>query len=94
MRRDIDCYRALRITHLLFYGGFALALLPLLIVRAWNAFTPPLVVLAVLGGIALVLGLLCCGMYVRCPFCGASLMLGGRIPRELPRHCPSCGREL
>ena len=31
---------------------------------------------------------------VRCPHCGASLMLRGRLPLSLPPHCPGCGKKL
>ncbi len=31
---------------------------------------------------------------LRCPYCGASLMIGGRMPSSLPHFCPDCGKTL
>ena len=31
---------------------------------------------------------------LRCPYCGASLMAGGRVPTDLPHFCPDCGKNL
>ena len=31
---------------------------------------------------------------LRCPYCGASLMAGGRMPSSLPHFCPDCGKTL
>lgn len=52
------------------------------------------IVLAVLGVAAMVSGIVLAYARLRCPHCGASLMLGGRIPSSLPNFCPDCGKPL
>lgn len=89
----MDCRKGLKATKILFYSG--LGLLPLGIAAGAMAESEAVMgVLGVLGVIGIVAGLVICITYVRCPFCGESLMLGGRIPGELPRHCPGCGKAL
>ena len=31
---------------------------------------------------------------LRCPYCGKSLMAGGRLPGSVPHFCPGCGKSL
>lgn len=33
-------------------------------------------------------------VYLRCPYCGASLCQGLRLPTRLPLYCPQCGKPL
>ena len=33
-------------------------------------------------------------VYLRCPYCGASLCHGLRLPTRLPLYCPQCGKPL
>ena len=84
--------KALRLTKLLFYGGLGLAVIVYFACQStlWQEreFPALLVALAVLGLLGVAFGKL------RCPHCGASLMAGWRIPGQLPRFCPSCGKPV
>jgi len=53
-----------------------------------------IVVLCILAIILVIAGLVLAYGYLRCPYCGASLCLNGRIPTRLPRYCPQCGKPL
>lgn len=93
MKWTKDCHQALRVTHILFYGGFVLMLLGAC-AAAEAASDALLAGFAITGIIGVVAGLVWGCLYVRCPGCGASLMLGGRVPNHLPKHCPECGRTV
>lgn len=80
---------ALGITKLCFGGGFVLIILSLATGSAWIVY-----VLGIPGCIGLFGGLIFGYCKVRCPYCGKSLMLGGRMPSRLPDYCPSCGTAL
>lgn len=92
----MNCHKALKIIHGLSYGGLGLLLL------AWaasslsrgNTVPVPAIVLCILGIVGLVSGIVLAYTRLRCPHCGASLMLGGRIPSSLPNFCPDCGKPL
>ena len=92
----MSCHKALKIVNGLFYGGLGLLLL------AWvasslsrgNTVPVPAIVLCILGIVGLVSGIVLAYARLRCPYCGASLMLGGRIPSSLPNFCPACGKRL
>ena len=77
--------KALRLTNLLFYGGLGLAVI---VYFACQRVLAVLGLLGVLAGLGVAFGKL------RCPHCGASLMAGWRIPGQLPRFCPSCGKPV
>lgn len=95
-KKSMSAHQALSITKSLFYGGFVMMLVEMTIVTAVQIASSPLFyvlfgasILCLLGG--WLFGLL----FVRCPYCGKSLMAGGhRIPRCLPNYCPSCGEAL
>lgn len=53
-----------------------------------------IVALCILAIILLIAGLALGHGYLRCPHCGASLCLNGRVPTRLPRYCPQCGKPL
>ena len=53
-----------------------------------------LALLLVAGAALTAVGLGLAFSRLRCPHCGESLMLGGRLPTRLPKHCPGCGKEL
>ena len=74
------------------FGGLLSLALGCGIKYRWNATLG--FVLAVLGLVAVVSGIVLAYARLRCPHCGASLMLGGRIPSSLPNFCPDCGKPL
>lgn len=94
LRGPVDCHQALRITHILFYGSFALLVLDMLLLGASVMPFPFAEILGALGFIGICGGLVFGFVYVKCPYCGATLFLGGRIPDHIPSYCPDCGKPL
>lgn len=91
--KEMDHHQALRVTHILFFGGLGLMLLSVLIGASVDS-TAVMVIAGILGMLGVAAGL-CCGFTcVRCPDCRGSLMAGGRVPGSLPRFCPHCGKPL
>ena len=88
-KKPMSAHQALSITKLLFYGGFGLIMLSLATSSSWIMY-----VLGIPGCIGLFGGLIFGYCKVRCPYCGKSLMLGGRMPSHLPDYCPGCGNAL
>lgn len=91
-KKPMGAHYALGVTKLCFYGGFVLLMLALAagsVDMVWILY-----VLGVLGFIGMFGGLIFGFCKVRCPYCGKSLMLGGRLPRNLPDYCPGCGNML
>lgn len=96
-RKPAGCHKTLKIVHRLFYGGLGLMLLAWaagLCLSSQEAVFVTVVVLCLLGLVIIVSGILLGSTQLRCPCCGASLMLGGRIPDKLPNFCPECGKPL
>ena len=92
-KKETGCHRALKITHILSYGGFVL--MPLSLV--FGAMVDTDVVMVILGGlgfISVMFGLIFGNIYVKCPKCEHSLMQSGRVPGKLPNYCPHCGIPL
>lgn len=86
MKQKMDCHKAQMICHGLFFGGLAGMLLAL-----W--LKGPLVfILGIPGMIATLGGFLFGFVYVRCPYCGGTL-IKGRMP-AVPDYCPHCGKRL
>lgn len=91
--RRMGCREILTAVNASFYGGFVLMLLCLLL--ASGGETPGwLIAMGLLGFLGCAFGILLACTRLRCPHCGASLMLGGRIPTRLPNFCPKCGKPL
>lgn len=91
----MSCHQALKIVHGLFYGGLGLLLLAWAVLSLSEKTVPvPAVILCILGIVGVVSGIVLAYARLRCPHCGASLMLGGRIPSSLPNFCPDCGKPL
>lgn len=91
----MNCHKALRIVHGLFYGGLVLLLLAWAVLSLSQVVVSvPAIVLCILGIVGVVSGIVLAYARMRCPYCGASLMLGGRIPSSLPNFCPDCGKPL
>ena len=96
MKRKLpaDLSTLLGVITVLFCGGLGLILLSCLLV---SVFPIPEAVgggLLFLGVCVLVSSLVLAYSRIRCPYCGGSLMLRGRLPSSLPRFCPHCGKPL
>ena len=95
MKGNWDCRRTLKLVNLLFYGGLGLLLLTWLIGKIDGVKPVPAILIPGILGIVLVIaGLVLAFVRLRCPHCGESLWLGGRLPTSLPNFCPRCGKPL
>ena len=88
-KEPMDCLRAFKIFHILFYGGFACTIAVLFLGRLT---APLLYLLGWLGIIGIFGGLIFGFITVRCPYCGKRLVKG-RLP-GVPNFCPRCGERL
>lgn len=91
--KKLDCFRALRVSNGMFYGGLSCVLAGCGI-GYWDLSR----ILAgglVMGGFAAMLGGWALGLrFVVCPHCGESLCEFPRLPSDIPKHCPHCGEKL
>lgn len=90
---ELTPQQALKITHILCYGGLAAALLS----AAVGACLDSVVVMILLGTVGLscmIAGIILGNLCVRCPKCFGSLTSGGRIPTRLYEYCPHCGKRI
>lgn len=92
--KDMDCKQILRVVNVVFYGGFLVLMLALLLLYFSEEVSALQAVLAILGVVSCLGGILLAYVRLRCPYCGASLMLGGRLPTHIPNFCPECGKPL
>ncbi len=78
------------------FGGLVLLALGCGISYRWDTARTPGIVVGVLGLLTIVAGLVLAGARLRCPYCDASLMSGGRfpLPTDVPNFCPHCGKPL
>lgn len=108
-KKRMNCFRALRISNILFYTGFVLMAVSLLL---YNTASKSAIDTLVHGGGSVVVnetlyyagagigavlclaGLILAFARVRCPHCGMSLMPAFRLPFTLPAYCPTCGEKL
>ena len=88
MKGNWDCRRTLKLVNVLFYGGLGLLLLTWMIGKIDGAMS---VFARMIPGI---LGMVLAFVRLRCPHCGESLCLGGRLPTSLPNYCPRCGKPI
>lgn len=94
-KKPMSANYALGITKLLFYGGFAMMLVEMTIVTVVQIASSPLFYVLFGASLLCLFGGWLFGLaFVRCPHCGKSLMLGGRMPSRLPDYCPGCGNAL
>ena len=86
--------KVLETSHGLCFGGLLLLALGCGIQYRWNA--APGIALAVAGVAIILAGLVLAGARLRCPYCDASLLRGGRflLPADVPNFCPNCGKPL
>ena len=91
-------HKLLKVCNGFFFGGLGLTAVIYLIGESyqWRGNdVPAFLWLAAGAGLLCMFGsVLAAFLKVRCPYCGASLMLGGRIPSSLPHFCPDCGKDL
>lgn len=91
----MGCRQVLKVVNWTFYGGLGLLLAAWIALRCSQNTVPVFAsLLCVLGMVGVFGGILLACLRLRCPHCGASLMLGGRIPGHLPNFCPECGKPL
>lgn len=88
-QNNMDCIRAMEIFKIMFFGGLACAVVALLV---GLVFEPIMYTLGWVGIIGVVGGLIFGYSKIRCPYCGAMLLIG-RLP-GVPRVCPECGEKL
>lgn len=91
--KDLTPQQALKVTHILFFGGLGLMLLGLMIGGVAN-HAALIAVPGVLGVCSAIVGIIFGHLHVRCPDCGGSLMTGGKVPGSLSKFCPHCGKQL
>ena len=91
-------HKLLKVCNGCFFGGLGLTAVIYLIGESyqWRGNDVPVFLWIAAGA-----GLLCmfgsvltAFLKVRCPYCDASLMAGGRVPTSLPHFCPDCGKDL
>lgn len=107
--KKMNCFRALKLANILFYTGFVLMAVSLLLSNAAskNAIDAlvhgggsvvvnevPYYAGAGIGAVLCLAGLILAFARVRCPHCGMSLMPAFRLPLSLPVCCPVCGEKL
>lgn len=86
---SLDCFGAKRLSDLLFWPGFGLALLSGYL---WQWSGNGRFGIGFAAGLVLVLaGALVGWLGIVCPRCGAPLYEFPRLPRHLPQYCPRCG---
>ena len=90
---SLTLHQVMRLSNVLLLAGVALLLLSGAVAER-EPSVALIVVLCILAIILVIAGLVLGYGYLRCPHCGASLCLGGRIPTRLPRYCPQCGKPL
>lgn len=90
---ELTPQQALKVTHILVYGGLAMAFLSIPVGGALDHVA----VMGILGAVGLscaVVGIIFGNLYLRCPECFGSLTHGGRIPGKLFEYCPHCGKRI
>ena len=93
---SLTCHQILKLSNLLFFSGMGLLLLAWIMVSVEDILpTTALLAIPIIGGVVLIVaGLALAFGKLRCPYCGESLCLGGRLPTRLPQYCPGCGKKL
>lgn len=95
MKGNWDCRRTLKLVNVLFYGGLGLLLLTWMIGKIDGAMSVfARMIPGILGTILVITGIVLAFVRLRCPHCGESLCLGGRLPTSLPNYCPRCGKPI
>ena len=91
-------HKLLKICNGFFFGGLGLTAVIYLIGESyqWRGNDVPvfLWIAAGVGLLSMIGSVLAAFLKVRCPYCDASLMSGGRVPTSLPHFCLDCGKTL
>lgn len=91
-------HKLLKVCNGFFFGGLGLMAVIYLIGESYqwrgNDVSVFLWIAAGVGILIMAGSLLTAFSKLRCPYCGASLMAGGRMPSSLPHFCPDCGKSL
>ena len=91
-------HKLLKICKGFFFGGLGLTAVIYLVGESyqWRGNDVPFLLWLAVGAsiLSMIGGLLAAFLNVRCPYCGKSLMAGGRMPDSLPHFCPDCGKDL
>ena len=91
-------HKLLKVCNGFFFGGLGLTAVIYLIGESyqWRGNEAPMFLWLIAGAgfLSLFRGLQIASLRLCCPYCGASLMAGGRMPSSLPHFCPDCGKTL
>ena len=91
-------HKLLKVCNDFFFGGLGLMAVIYLIGEPyqWRGNEAPMFLWLIAGAgfLSLFRGLQIASLRLCCPYCGASLMAGGRVPTSLPHFCPDCGKSL
>lgn len=91
-KKSLDCFGAKRLSDLLFWPGFLLALLSGCL---WQWSGDARFAIGFAAGFLPVLASLVVGWTgIVCPRCGAPLYDFPRLPGHIPSYCPSCGGAI
>lgn len=92
--KKIDCYRAMKITKTLVYGGWLVMMVSIFAGYSIEGVRSVVIYPILISFLVSALGLFCGLRLIKCPHCRRSLMSGAKIPKELPEFCPGCGERL
>ena len=98
-KKPADCRWTMTVSRALFISGLMLILI------AWGVSTNVtasnqavlsgmMLTLMMIGVLVILAGVIYAWRKLRCPACGETLCLNGRIPMRLPETCPHCGHPL
>mgnify|MGYP000484725815 CR=1 FL=1 len=91
-------HKLLKVCNGFFFDGLGLTAVIYLIGESyqWRGNEAPMFLWLIAGAgfLSLFRGLQIASLRLCCPYCGASLMAGGRMPSSLPHFCPDCGKSL
>ena len=91
-------HKLLKVCNGFFFAGLGLTAVIYLIGESyqWRGNEAPMFLWLIAGAgfLSLFRGLQIASLRLCCPYCGASLMAGGRMPSSLPHFCPDCGKSL
>ena len=90
---SLTLHQVMRLSNVLLLAGVALLLLSGAVAEG-EPSVALIVALCILAIILVIAGMVLAYGYLRCPHCGASLCLNGRVPTRLPLYCPQCGKPL
>ena len=98
-KKPVGPHKLLKICRRLFFSGALTMLAAAYLIGhfyTWQGNEAPMFLWLIAGAgfLCLFRGLQIASLRLCCPYCGASLMAGGRMPTSLPHFCPDCGKSL